>query len=279
MRAKVIVSCSEATVDAFSRGARDAPDSMRLLFFLPLLSASLTTTLRTQHLSSTVGRQEWLPNNTVVEWDAKETALIIVDMWNKHWCASASTRVEGLALPMQQYVTAMRNLGVTIIWAPSDVTAFYRGTAARNNTLALPKRPLPTTKPLPIPPFPLSTSTDGGCDLTCKSGQPQTRQIATLQIAPTDFLVTSDVKPDPPTAEGTQEFWNIAGARNLKNLLYAGVHENMCIMGRPWAIEKVRSLGWPQERVAVVRELVDVMYTPKDPPYVSHAEGLALHTA
>ena len=50
-------------------------------------------------------------------------------------------------------------------------------------------------------------------------------------------------------------------------------------MGRPWAIEKVRSLGWPRDNVAVVRELVDVMYTPKDPPYVSHAEGLALHTA
>jgi hypothetical protein len=30
--------------------------------------------------------------------------------------------------------------------------------------------------------------------------------------------------------------------------------------------------------VAVVRELVDVMYTPKDTPYCSHAEGLRLHT-
>jgi hypothetical protein len=31
--------------------------------------------------------------------------------------------------------------------------------------------------------------------------------------------------------------------------------------------------------VAVVRELVDVMYTPRDPPYVAHAEGLRLHTS
>ena len=30
--------------------------------------------------------------------------------------------------------------------------------------------------------------------------------------------------------------------------------------------------------VAVMRELVDVMYTPVDPPYVPHDAGLALHT-
>ena len=60
--------------------------------------------------------------------------------------------------------------------------------------------------------------------------------------------------------------------------MYAGVHENMCIMGRSFAIETVRSWGWPKMRVAVARELVDVMYTPADSPYVSHADGLAIHT-
>ena len=32
-----------------------------------------------------------------------------------------------------------------------------------------------------------------------------------------------------------------------------GVHENMCIMGRPFAIEKLRALGWEASRVGVVR--------------------------
>ena len=58
-----------------------------------------------------------------------------------------------------------------------------------------------------------------------------------------------------------------------------GVHENMCIMARPFAIERLAGWGWQPDRMAVVRELVDVMYTPNDPPYVSHAEGLGLHTA
>ena len=52
-----------------------------------------------------------------------------------------------------------------------------------------------------------------------------------------------------------------------------------CILDRPFAIRELLERGWPRDRISVVRELVDVMYTPKDSPYVSHAEGLALHTA
>ena len=38
-------------------------------------------------------------------------------------------------------------------------------------------------------------------------------------------------------------------------------------------------IGFQKQDIAVVRELVDIMYTPKDPPYLSHAEGLQTHTA
>ena len=60
--------------------------------------------------------------------------------------------------------------------------------------------------------------------------------------------------------------------------MYAGVHENMCILDRPFALREMCGLGWPKENLAVVRELVDVMYTPMDPPYVSHGLGLDIHT-
>ena len=234
-------------------------------------ASPLSITLRQQHMSA-VGRQEWLANHTVVAWEPAQTAVVIVDMWNKHWCASATTRVAELATPMDEFVNASRAAGLTIVWAPSDVTAFYEGTAPRNNTLALPQAPLPPSHPLPQPTMPLSTATDGGCDTSCAQHQAWTRQIAALTLAPSDYLITSE---DP---RGTQELWNVLQARGIANLLYVGVHENMCVLARPFAIERMRSLGWPAERVAVVRELVDVMYTPMDPPYCSHAEGLRLHT-
>jgi hypothetical protein len=40
-------------------------------------------------------------SNTATEWTPAETAIVVVDMWNVHWCASASTRVTELAPPMQ----------------------------------------------------------------------------------------------------------------------------------------------------------------------------------
>ena len=43
---------------------------------------------------------------------------------------------------------------------------------------------------------------------------------------------------------------------------YSGVHENMCIMHRPFAIEKVRSWGVAKEDVAVIRDLAYPIYNP-----------------
>ena len=40
----------------------------------------LSVTVRRQHMS-TVGRQEWVVNNTVASWAASETAVVVVDMW------------------------------------------------------------------------------------------------------------------------------------------------------------------------------------------------------
>ena len=73
---------------------------------------------------------------------------------------------------------------------------------------------------------PLSTRTDGGCDTQCTQRKAWSRQIATLELATTDFLIAS--------AEhvGTQELWNVLTHKSVRNLLYVGVHENMCIMFR-----------------------------------------------
>jgi len=237
----------------------------------------LNLTLRSQHMS-TIGRQEWLVQNQGVSWTAASTAFVIVDMWDKHWCPSATTRVAELATPMNQFVKAARLLGAHIVWAPSDVTGFYPPTncTARNNTLSLEHNPLAHTRNVTIPQFPLSSATDGGCDTQAPMYGAWQRQIATLEIADTDYLIAAGL-PGNPNA-GTQELWNVIGSQQIQHLVYMGVHENMCIMGRPFAIEMMTRLGFEPSDIAVVKQLVDVSYTPKDPPYVSHAAGLELHT-
>jgi len=254
---------------------------------LALAGDAMPVTLKSRFMSR-VGREEWVVNQTVVQWKPEETAIIVVDMWNVHWCHSATTRVGEIATPMNHTLAAARQLGVHIVFAPSDVTAFYKTEPARLRTLALPKVKKPTNAnqtALTSKVFPLSSATDGGCDAPAPEGSPWRRQISTLTIDhENDYLIAADL-PSNPNA-GEYELANVVAKLGLKNLIYMGVHENMCIMERPFAIERVRSwrgadgaVLFPRENIAVMRELVDVMYTPKDPPYVSHAEGLAIHTA
>src|SRR4051794_30957909 len=59
-----------------------------------------------EHLLRLAGRQrkEVAPNTgryavveRPIEWDARQTAVIICDLWDKHWCAGATRRVGEMA--------------------------------------------------------------------------------------------------------------------------------------------------------------------------------------
>ena len=141
-------------------------------------------------------------------------------------CHTATTRVGEIATPMNHTLAAARELGINIIFAPSDVTSFYSSSAARKRTLSLKNVTLPPSTPKfpsdKTPPFPLSSATDGGCDAHAPEGSPWKRQIATLTIdEQVDYLIAADL---PSNAHaGTQELWNIMGAKGIKHLIYMGV--------------------------------------------------------
>ncbi len=52
-----------------------------------------------------------------------------------------------------------------------------------------------------------------------------------------------------------------------------GVHTNMCILNRGFAIKQMTRWGI---RTVLVRDLTDAMYDPQDRPFVSHAQGTEL---
>src|SRR5438552_1983975 len=81
-----------------------------------------------------------------VEWNAKKTAVVICDMWDKHWCAGATKRVGEMAPRMNEVVARARAMGVLIVHCPSDTLDFYKETAQRKLAQSAPaaetKRPL-----------------------------------------------------------------------------------------------------------------------------------------
>src|SRR5687768_8117854 len=66
-----------------------------------------------------------------VEWNVAETAIVVCDMWDDHHCKIAAQRVGVMAPRMNQVLTAARDRGVMIIFAPSETMNIYAGLAYR----------------------------------------------------------------------------------------------------------------------------------------------------
>ncbi|HOD83171.1 MAG: Isochorismatase family protein [Planctomycetes bacterium ADurb.Bin126] len=208
-------------------------------------------------------------SETPVRWAAKETAAIICDMWDKHWCAGATARVAEMAPRMNELVGELRRHGVLIIHCPSGTLGFYKDHPGRKLAQATPKAaakiPLQgwmRLDPKREGPLPIDDS-DGGCDCQprCKGGSPWRRQIATIQIADGDAITDS------------AEAYYLMRQRGIRHVLVMGVHTNMCVLGRPFGIRQLVTQGL---EVALVRDMTDTMYNSRMPPRVSHFRGTDL---
>jgi nicotinamidase-related amidase len=235
-----------------------------------LWAAPLELKLR-RLVRSEPGVDQWKAVQTVAEWDPAGTAVVICDMWDKHWCKGASARVAEMAPRMNQLVSELRNRGVLIIHCPSGTMKFYEGTAGRKLAEAAPKAPaagsLKSWAPLDParePALPIDDS-DGGCDdqPRCAEGSPWTREIETLEIKEGDAITDSI------------EAFNLMRQRGITNVMVMGVHQNMCVLGRPFAIRQMVNAG---QNVVLVRDLTDSMYNSRKRPFVDHFTGSDLVT-
>src|SRR5260370_18258244 len=86
------------------------------------------------------------PYSTSAQWKAAETAIIVCDMWDDHFCKSAAQRVGVMAPKMNEVLTAARNHGVMIIHAPSGTMKEYEGTPYRKRM----QQANPAKPPAPI---------------------------------------------------------------------------------------------------------------------------------
>lgn len=165
-------------------------------------------------------------------------------------------------VPRVAQVTAkFRQRGILVVHAPSDTMTFYKNTTERLATLKLPKADIPAPKELTDPPLPIDDS-DGGCDTGDKQGRAWSRQHPGVPIQAGDFV-----------SDNGQEIYAALKLRGITTLFVAGVHTNMCVLNRSFAIRQMTRWGI---RCILIRDLTDAMYDPKDRPYVSHQRGTEL---
>jgi nicotinamidase-related amidase len=193
-----------------------------------------------------------------------KTAVVVCDMWDDHWCKSASARCAELAKSADPVLKACREKGMTIIHCPSDTMNFYEDHPARKRTLAVKKVEPPKAKDLPNPPLPVDDS-DGGCDdeKPAKQFKAWMRQHKAIEI---------DADRDYVTDSGA-EVYSLMAEKKIDTLIVMGVHTNMCVLNRTFAIKQMVKWG---KNVFLVRDLTDAMYNPKMKPFVTHQKGTEL---
>jgi nicotinamidase-related amidase len=215
-------------------------------------------------------QNNWIQKKEVFHWAPEETAIIICDMWDRHWCDGATKRVGEMVPRMNQVIKKARENGTTIIHAPSGTMDYYKDYSQRikminasydkSSDLIRNWYYLDPGKEGALP----VDDSDGGCD---SNPEPENVHVWTKQIAGLEIFDEDGI------SDSGKEINNYFIHKGIKNVILMGVHINMCVLGRSFGIRSQVNQG---RNVVLVRDLTDSMYNPKMPPYVSHDEGTRL---
>ena len=227
--------------------------------------------LKTRYrIESEKGSGDFKTVDANVKWDADKTAVVICDMWAKHWCRGASQRGAEIAPRMNEVVTAARDKGALIIHCPSGGLDHYKDTPMRKLAQSAPK--VETKIPLQSwcnlddeheAALPIDDR-DGGCDCwpACSmKTKMDRRQTAAIKIKEGDAITDS------------AEAYYLMKQRGIANVIVMGVHTNMCVLGRPFSIRQMKYQG---QNVLLMRDMTDTMYNSRSKPYVPHVKGTDL---
>lgn len=183
--------------------------------------------------------------------DPARVGIVIIDMWNWHWCKTSSARVGALVPRMNASLEAARKLGMTVFWCPTDVADNYTGTPAREKMLALDTLPLPLVHTLSCP----TAKDGGGCTCgyeRCRVNYGWDSMNPRLRIEPPDLM------PNDP-----RELYTVCKQRGITHLVYMGVHSQVCVLGKSVGLKAMLQAGL---NCYLARDLTDAhgKYDPKE---------------
>lgn len=246
------------------------------------LGGEFVLQLRSQSESS-LGSGKFERASREETWDARTTALIVCDVWDYHHCLNAVRRLEEFAPRMNQVLAEARRRGATIIHSPSDCMDSYADHAARQRALTVLKSAksprdieswcsrIPSEEKAV---YPIDQS-DGGEDDDPAEHAEWAKKLKSLGRNPgmpwkaQSKLIEIDADRDFISDRG-DEVWNILDQRAIKNVILVGVHNNMCVLGRPFGLRQMARNG---KHVVLMRDMTDCMYNPQRWPYVNHFTG------
>ncbi|MBM3264438.1 MAG: NPCBM/NEW2 domain-containing protein [candidate division Zixibacteria bacterium] len=177
--------------------------------------------------------------------DARSTGIVVVDLWNFHWCKTSSERVAALVPRMNKCLEIARSIGMTVFLCPTDVADNYVGTPQYETPLVATRYPAPD---LPDPVYP-TPADGGGC--TCGASMENRCQgnfgwdgmNPNLVIADRDWIV-----------DDRQLLYSLCREKGLTHLIYMGVHTQACLLGKSIGMLGMLKAGIP---CILARDLTD----------------------
>lgn len=163
--------------------------------------------------------------------DARRVGVIAVDVWNFHWCKTATMRVDAIVPRMNKALEAARALGMTVMLCPSDVVENYVGYPQREAIFALPKVAVPKVTDVTCPPAP----DPGGC--ACG------RERCAVNYGwdgmhPALVIGDADLMPDTQA-----EVYAVCQKYGLTHLIFVGFHTQVCLLGKPMGLRAMKAAG------------------------------------
>lgn len=174
--------------------------------------------------------------------DPKKVGVVVVDMWNFHWCKTATMRVAALVPRMNLVLDAARGMGTTVMLCPSDVVDNYVGRPQREAVFAMPRHPVPPLIKIECPEPPNA----GGC--ACG----KERCVVNYGwdgMHPDLVIGRDDLMPDT-----LEDVYSICKERGLTHLIYFGVHTQVCLLGKPMGLRNLKAAGM---KCILARDLTD----------------------
>lgn len=226
-------------------------------------------------LRDALGRGSWQAAIHAEDVPASEIAIIIIDMWDRHWSRGAQARIEELAPRINAVIKKARDKGIQIVHAPRGCMQFYSGTPASERMDAYREPPAAArnfSTPLegarggkdPRSVFVAFDSDTESTDAFPAGTRVWTRQHSGIEIAQEQDVISDD----------GDAVYNFLRSKGVRYVAIMGVHTDRCVLTiSPVSIKHM--LERKMEPV-LVRDMTDAMYSPEDPPYVNHDEGTQL---
>lgn len=185
------------------------------------------------------------PASKTLQIQPRNLGIVLVDLWNYHWCKTSSQRVACLVPRINKCLEIARSLGIQIFLCPTDVASNYVGTTQYETPLAAPRCDVPN---LPDPEFP-KPADGGGC--SCGTDEDGRCQVNYGWDAMSPDLIIGD---QDLIVDDREILYSLCQSKEITHLIYAGVHTQMCLLGKSIGMLSMLKAGMP---CMLARDLTD----------------------